>query len=181
VLRTLAETLSENLNDAFVAPFFFLSVAGPAGLWVYKAVSTLDSMWGYKTPRYKDFGWAAAKADDVLAFIPARLTGLAMIGAGALTGLNWRAAYDNILADSGKTDSPNAGWPMAAAAWLLGASMGGPAVYFGEVKDKPVLGPEGDWTLDKVRRLRSLVLATGLLAAAGLFLYFVMIWLASTR
>jgi adenosylcobinamide-phosphate synthase len=181
VLRTLAETLSENLNDAFVAPFFFLSVAGPAGLWVYKAVSTLDSMWGYKTPRYKEFGWAAAKTDDVLAFIPARLTALAMIGAGALMGLDWRSAYDNLLADSAKSESPNAGWPMAAAAWLVGGAMGGPAVYFGQLKEKPVIGPAGGWTLDKIRKLRSLVLASGLLAAAFLFLYFVLIRLASIR
>ncbi|MBN2140702.1 MAG: adenosylcobinamide-phosphate synthase CbiB [Desulfovibrionaceae bacterium] len=168
--RTLAETLSENLNDAFAAPFFFLVLFGVPGLWTYKAVSTLDSMWGYRTPEYARFGWASARADDVLAFVPARLTAGFMVLAGWLMGLNARAAFRNTRPDARKTESPNAGWPMAAAAWLCGASMGGPAVYFGQRREKPVLGPQGEWTSTRLAALLRLTTRAGLLAAAAILL-----------
>lgn len=178
--RTLAETISENLNDGFVGPFFYLAVLGPVWLWLYKTVSTLDSLWGYKTARYREFGWAAAKTEDVLSFIPARLTALVMIAAGWGLGLPWRQAYENLVADAGQCESPNAGWPMAAAAWLAGAAMGGPAVYDGERREKPVLGPaDTPWTLEKLRLLLRLALISGLVAAAGLSLYAVMLGLAA--
>jgi adenosylcobinamide-phosphate synthase len=176
--KVLAETASENLNDAFVAPFFFLVVTGPAGMWVYKTVSTMDSMWGYKTEEYRDFGFFAAKTDDVLAFIPARITAMIMMGAGRILGLNWRAAWDNVLKDAAKTESPNAGWPMSSAAWLLGATMGGKAVYFGEAKEKPVLGPEGElWSSLKIKRLLRLICFSGLICAVLLYIYFSIVWM----
>lgn len=178
--RALAETISENLSDGFVGPFFYLAVLGPVWLWLYKTVSTLDSLWGYKTERYREFGWAAAKTEDVLSFIPARLTALVMIAAGWGMGLPWRQAYENLVADAGQCESPNAGWPMAAAAWLAGASMGGPAVYFGERREKPVLGPaDAAWTMEKLRLLLRLAMVSGLVAAAGLSLYAVMLGLAA--
>ncbi|MGE4555474.1 MAG: adenosylcobinamide-phosphate synthase CbiB [Desulfovibrionaceae bacterium] len=169
--RALAESMSENLSDAFVAPFFFLCIAGPAGLWVQRAVSTMDSMWGYRTEKYSQLGWAAARLDDVFCFIPARLTSLAMLGAGALLGLDWRNGYDHVMDDAAKSESVNAGWPMATAAWLLGASMGGKDVYFGETKDKPVMGPEGEWTDMRLTRLLKLVVVSALISAAVLYLY----------
>lgn len=177
--KVLAETASENLNDAFVAPFFFLVVTGPAGMWVYKAVSTMDSMWGYKNEEYRDFGYFAARADDVLAFIPARITAMMMMAAGRMMNLNWRDAWDNLLKDASKTESPNAGWPMSCAAWLLGASMGGRAVYFGEEKEKPVLGPEGEvWSDLRIKRLLGLLGFTGVLCAILLYIYFSLVWIA---
>ncbi|WP_320170039.1 adenosylcobinamide-phosphate synthase CbiB [Maridesulfovibrio sp.] len=175
--KALAETTSENLNDGFVAPFFYLVVTGPAGMWVYKTVSTMDSMWGYKNEEFKEFGYFAAKVDDVLAFIPARITGLMMLAAGRLMKLDWQSAYANLITDANKTESPNAGWPMATAAWLLGAPMGGKAVYFGEEKEKPVIGPEtGDWSSLKLKRLGALVMTSSILAAILLDIYFVMVW-----
>lgn len=166
--RTLAETVSENLNDAFVAPFLYLALLGPAGMWAYKSVSTMDSMWGYKTERFAALGFAAAKADDVLAWLPARLTAGVMILAGALLGLDWRAALKRTPRDARTMESPNAGWSMAAAAWLCAAPMGGPAVYFGETKDKPRLGPEsGEWGRAELRRLLRLGAMVGLLAAGA--------------
>lgn len=143
VRQTLAETVSENLNDGFVAPMFYLAIFGPGGMWAYKAVSTMDSMWGYKTERFKDLGYAAAKTDDVLAFIPARITAWALLLIGKQRGLNYTEAKANFATDAAKMESPNAGWPMAAAAWLFGGQMGGNTVYFGEVKKKPILGPLG--------------------------------------
>ncbi|MFK4763236.1 adenosylcobinamide-phosphate synthase CbiB [Desulfobaculum sp. SPO524] len=163
----LAETLSENLNDGFVAPFFYLALGGPVALWVYKAVSTLDSMWGYMTPRYRQFGWAAARLDDVLAWAPARLTAVVMVLVAWCMGARTKGVWARIAADAGKSSSPNAGWPMAAAAWLIGASMGGPAIYFGQLKHKPQLGPKRlDWDTEATERLMRLVLLSGLACAA---------------
>jgi adenosylcobinamide-phosphate synthase len=165
--RTLAETVSENLSDGFFAPLFYLVLGGPALMWAYKAVSTMDSMWGYKTDRFRDLGRAAARTDDLLAFIPARLTALFLLGAGFLLRLPWRDAKSRLATDARKMESPNAGWPMAACAWLLQGSMGGPAVYFGEAKWKPNLGPEGqDWSPEKLKRLFRLALFAAFL---GLF------------
>ncbi len=166
--RTLAETMSENLCDGFTAPLFYLILGGPALMWAYKAVSTMDSMWGYKTERFRDLGWAAARADDILAYIPARLTALFLLAAGAVLRLPWREAARHIPAEARTMDSPNAGWPMSTCAWLLEGSMGGPAVYFGEPKMKPELGPRGqEWSLEKLKKLFRLMVFAALL---GLFL-----------
>jgi len=166
--RSLAESVAENVNDAFAAPFFWLVVAGPGGLWFYKAVSTMDSMWGYKTDTWREAGWACARADDVLAWLPARLTAFIMLAAGVILRMDWRSAYDNLLTDARKTESPNAGWPMAAAAWMVGARMGGPTLYSGQLKDKPRLGPDGDWSDGRLRRLTRLAWVTGVMS--GLFM-----------
>ncbi|WP_031483568.1 adenosylcobinamide-phosphate synthase CbiB [Maridesulfovibrio frigidus] len=176
--KALAETTSENLNDGFVAPFFYLVVAGPAGMWVYKTISTMDSMWGYKNEQYKEFGCFAAKADDILAFIPARITGFMMLAAGRILKLDWERTYENLLDDAAKTESPNAGWPMAAAAWLLGAQMGGKATYFGEEIEKPVIGPVGEWTSSKLKRLGTLMLYSAIMSAILLDIYFLLIWIS---
>lgn len=145
--KTLADTLSENLTDAFVAPFFWLLVGGPVGLWCYKAVSTADSMWGYTTPRWRWLGWAGARADDMLAWIPARLAALSLWLAHTLAVRRrpWRGVWPGLhtLARQARgMPSPNSGWPMTAAAWLCGARMAGPSVYFGVLASKPWLGPE---------------------------------------
>jgi adenosylcobinamide-phosphate synthase len=162
--RALAESVAENANDGFVAPLFYLALGGPGWLWVYKAISTADSMWGYRTARYARLGWFGARADDVLAFVPARLTAGAMWLAGGLFGIRRSGFWVNISRDARKSASPNAGWPMAAAAWLCGAGMGGPATYFGRRVMKPTLGPsEGAWDAGRQRLLRRLVLLSGLI------------------
>jgi adenosylcobinamide-phosphate synthase len=172
IRRALAETVSENLNDGFVAPFFWLLIFGPAGMWVYKTVNTLDSMWGYKTPECRDLGWAAARADDVMGFLPARITAFFMFLTGYLMNMSVSDKGEKVIRDAAKTDSPNAGWPMAAAAWLLEAAMGGKAVYFGEVKDKPVLGPEGKlWDNDMISTLIMLTMFSGIIGGIAMYLY----------
>lgn len=140
--RALAETLAENFNDGFVAPFFWLLLGGPAALWGYKAVSTMDSMWGYRTEQWRDLGRACARLDDVLAWLPARLVAFFLWLAAPLAKVRggWQG-FGPMARDARSMESPNAGWPMSAAAWLHGAPMGGPTPYFGVVKDKPVLGP----------------------------------------
>ena len=164
--RTLAETVSENLNDGFVAPLFYLALFGPGGMWAYKVVSTMDSMWGYRTEQYRDLGRGAAKTDDFLAWIPARITARIMLFAGKRLGLDHSTAKARYALDAAKIESPNAGWPMAAAAWLVRGQMGGPTVYFGEMKDKPVLGPVGEnWDRKKIWALIRLCQSTGSKAA----------------
>lgn len=179
--RAVAESLAENFNDAFVAPLFWLCVGGPVGLWAYKAVSTMDSMWGYRTPEWEGLGKAAARLDDGLAFVPARLSALLlwMAGTGASVPGVWPGAA-TVRRQAAGMASPNAGWPMAAAAWLHGAPMGGPTVYHGTVVDKPRLGPGpdaeavygerfGPWDGPRTRSLLRHLLAAGV-AAAGLAL-----------
>lgn len=164
--RAVAESVAENANDAFVAPLFWLAVGGPAGLWAYKAVSTADSMWGYRTVRHGRLGWFGARADDVLAYVPARLTALGMWLAARLLGMGGNAPFGAIARDARKSASPNAGWPMAAGAWLCNAGMGGQTVYAGILVDKPIMGPSGRrWDAKRFSALRRLVLATGLLVA----------------
>ncbi len=140
---SLAETLAENFNDAFCAPLFYLSFLGPAGLWIYKAVSTADSMWGYKNEHFERLGKVAARVDDILAWVPARISAfLFVICAALLPGGKFSLGsvgviWGKIAKDAGRAESPNAGWCMAAAAHALGIRLGGPARYFGEMKDKP--------------------------------------------
>ena len=164
--RALAESVAENANDAFIAPLFWLALGGPAGLWAYKAVSTADSMWGYRTPRYALLGNFAARADDVLAWLPARLTAAAMWLAARLGGFGGNVAFTAVRRDAKKSASPNAGWPMAAAAWLCDAGMGGEAMYFGVRVCKPAMGPVGQrWNAARYARLGRLVLLSGLIVA----------------
>ena len=161
--RTLAETVSENFCDAFVAPFFYLCLGGAPLLWFYKAISTMDSMWGYKTQRFKHLGWAGARADDLLTWVPARLSAWALILSAALMGLPTAGARANLKADAARMASPNAGWPMSAAAWLCGASMGGRAVYFGQEVEKPLLGPaDCVWEAQSFKTLLNLIIISSI-------------------
>ena len=135
-VRTAAlETLAENLSDGVIAPLFWFAILGTPGMLAYKMVNTLDSMIGYKTERYKDFGCWAAHIDDVANYIPARLTALLMViavGKPQLTGFVWRNGRNHA--------SPNSGWPEAALAGILDCRFGGPHYYFGQLFDKPYIG-----------------------------------------
>lgn len=172
--KSLAESLAENVGDGVAAPLFWLALAGPAGLWCYKAVSTMDSMWGYTTPRWINLGWACARLDDILAYIPARLGAVFLYLAalalrerpGPMSLKNWFA----LMREGGQMESPNSGLPMAVAAWLHGAGMGGPTVYFGEVKEKPLIGPQGAaWDGARIRALIRQIRLAGVLLAAFLY------------
>ena len=135
-VRTAAlETLAENLSDGVVAPLFWLAIAGTPGMLAYKMVNTLDSMIGYRTERYKDFGCWAAHIDDVANYIPARLTALLMVVAsGRLRLLSFVKKYGR------NHVSPNSGYPEAALAGILDCRFGGSHYYFGEKFDKPYIG-----------------------------------------
>ncbi len=140
ILRAVIETMSENLSDGVIAPLFYLALGGPALAMAYKAASTIDSMIGYKNERYRDFGWFGARLDDVANYIPARITALSLVAAAAVLRLDYRSAWRVWRRDARKHDSPNAGHPEAAMAGALHVRLGGPSVYFGKIKEKPVLG-----------------------------------------
>ena len=135
-VRTAAlETLAENLSDGVIAPLFWFALLGTPGMLAYKMVNTLDSMIGYRTERYKDFGCWAAHIDDVANYIPARLTALLMvIASGRLSLLKF------VWKNGSKHASPNSGYPEAALAGILNCRFGGPHYYFGELFDKPFIG-----------------------------------------
>lgn len=133
VAAAALESLAESFNDGVVAPVFWFLIAGLPGLFVYKAVNTADSMIGHREERWRAFGWAAARADDVMNLIPARL-------AGALIVLCGRGGWRIMWRDAPKHASPNAGWPESAMAGALQVRLGGPARYDDVVHDRAVLG-----------------------------------------
>ncbi|MBK1663137.1 cobalamin biosynthesis protein [Rhodospirillum rubrum] len=140
--RGALESLAENFSDGVVAPVFWFVLFGLPGLLAYKMINTMDSMIGHRTPRLRAFGWAAARLDDGVNLIPARLSGLLLIAA-ALTK-PWaeaRAALAIMLRDARKHRSPNAGWPEGAMAGALGLRLSGPRAYKGEApRDEPYVG-----------------------------------------
>ncbi len=140
IWRALVETVSENTSDGVIAPLFYLMIGGPPLSLAYKAVNTLDSMVGYKNERYIRFGWASARFDDVVNFIPARITGLMMILAAPFFGLSGPNALQIMLRDGRNHTSPNSGVPEAAAAGALGVRLGGRSWYFGKPVVKPTIG-----------------------------------------
>jgi adenosylcobinamide-phosphate synthase len=137
VSRAAIESAAENLSDGVIAPAFWFLIAGLPGLMLYKITNTADSMIGHRTPRHEQFGWAAARFDDLLNLIPARLTAL-------LIGLTHGWADPRpILRDAPLHRSPNAGWPEAAMAVVLNIALSGPRAYHGEMRDYPWVWPEG--------------------------------------
>ena len=132
VCRAAIESLAENYGDAVVAPLFWYLVAGLPGLAVCKAVNTLDSMIGHRGARYGDFGWASARCDDLVHWLPARLAGLvAALAATLLKGADAGQALAAMRRDAPRHRSPNAGWPEAAFAGALGLAIAGPRSYGG--------------------------------------------------
>ncbi len=140
VIKATIETVAENTTDGIIAPLLFLFIGGPVLAMAYKGVSTLDSMVGYKNEKYIDFGWASAKMDDVLNFIPARLAGFIMVLASAVMRFNYRESLTILLRDHDKHKSPNSAWTEAAAAGALNIQLGGTHTYFGKEIVKPTIG-----------------------------------------
>lgn len=165
IYRACIETVAENTTDGVVAPLFYAALAGPAGMWVYKAINTLDSMVGYKNARYRRFGAASARADDIANYIPARLTWLLLALGALLSGAQSRKAVLVGWRDGRKHPSPNAGWSEAAMAGALGVQLGGPATYQGVVSEKPLLGdPGAPPSIDKATQAIRIMLVASWLA-----------------
>lgn len=150
--KAAIETYAENLSDGVIAPLFYLLCFGIVGLFVYKAINTLDSMIGYRNERYERFGKFAAKLDDVANFIPARITALLI----ALLFLS-KEAFLKFYSFGKQHESPNAGLPISAMSLSLGVALGGPTSYFGKIKEKPYFG-NGQKEITQEELKRSLTL-----------------------
>ena len=170
VARGAIESIAENFSDGVVAPLFWYALAGLPGLLALKAVNTLDSMIGHRTERYRHFGAAAARLDDLVNWLPARLAGLYFVAAafllpGASGGGAWRA----MIRDAGRHRSPNAGWQEAAVAGALGFALAGPRRYRHETVDDAWMGEGRDQLdADDIRRSLHLYITAGTLVALTL-------------
>lgn len=142
--RATVETVAENTVDGVTAPLFFAVLFGPVGAMVYKAANTLDSTFGYKNETYIRFGWCAAKFDDLVNYIPARLTAYGMAMASLLMGLNARNTLRILSRDGRKHPSPNSGLCESAMAGAMNIQLGGMSSYFGKPCEKPLLGDPGE-------------------------------------
>ncbi|MCH2076247.1 MAG: adenosylcobinamide-phosphate synthase CbiB [Rhodobacteraceae bacterium] len=142
VARSAIESAAENLSDGVTAPLFWLAIGGLPGMIAYKAINTADSMIGYRTPRHEEFGWAAARLDDLVNLIPARLTALLiLLTQGGLR--HWR----EVRREAPLHRSPNAGWPESALARSQGIALSGPRTYEGELRDFPFVNGSGKRSL----------------------------------
>jgi adenosylcobinamide-phosphate synthase len=169
VSRAAVESLAENFSDGVVAPVFWLAVAGLPGLAAYKAINTADSMIGHRSERYRAFGWASARLDDLVNLPASRLTALLLVvAAGLVPGASARGAGRAVWRDARRHRSPNAGWPEAAMAGALGFALAGPRSYGGVTVVDAIMGSGGRRALEAAdirRALRLYWVADGLLAA----------------
>jgi adenosylcobinamide-phosphate synthase len=176
VARAAIESLAENFSDAIVAPVFWMVIGGLPGVALYKAINTADSMIGHRTPRYADFGWAAARLDDLVNLPAARFTALLLVAAAALgrdtsPGAAWRA----VRRDAAFHRSPSAGYPEAAVAGALDLALAGPRAYGGRQVEDAFIGDGRDADARDIRRALALyrfadAILIALLAAANLIL-----------
>jgi len=140
ILRAVVETIAENMSDGVVAPILYAGLFGAPFAFVYKAVNTMDSMFGYKNDKYRDFGFFPAKLDDIFNYIPARITGYLIIIAAFILKLDYKNSYKIYSRDKNNHSSPNSAHPEAAVAGALGLKLGGANYYFGKLVEKPTIG-----------------------------------------
>jgi adenosylcobinamide-phosphate synthase len=162
IARACVESVAENTSDAVVAPLLWGAVAGIPGLLGYRAANTLDAMIGHRTARYRRFGWAAARLDDLLNWVPARITGLIATVLAPLVGGTSPPAFRAMARDAGRHPSPNAGVVEAAFAGALGVQLGGRNVYEGKAEDRGLLGEGRPVQVGDVARAVRLADAVGL-------------------
>nr|WP_240757578.1 cobalamin biosynthesis protein [Nakamurella flava] len=167
IARATVESVAENTSDAVVAPLLWGAVAGVPGLLGYRAVNTLDAMIGHRSPRYSRFGWAAARLDDVVNVVPARLAAALTAAAAPVVRGRPTRALRAVRRDAHRHPSPNAGPVEAAFAGALGVQLGGVNVYHGVVEDRGTLGDGPAPTVDDIGRARRLARWVGIASAAA--------------
>ncbi|WP_368247619.1 adenosylcobinamide-phosphate synthase CbiB [Clostridium perfringens] len=140
IVRAVVETVAENMSDGIIAPLLFAGIGGAPLAFLYKAVNTCDSMFGYKNDKYKDFGFFSAKLDDVFNYIPARLTAYLIVISSFILRLNCKDSFKIYKRDRYNHSSPNSAHPEAAVAGALGIRLGGANYYFGKLVEKPTIG-----------------------------------------
>ena len=166
VVKAAVETVAENTTDGVVSSMVFAAIGGPVLLWGFKAASTLDSMVGYMDEKYRDIGWFSARLDDVLNFVPARITACLMCLAAYLTGMDGKNAVRIVRRDHANHKSPNCAWSEAAAAGAMRLQLGGTHTYFGKPVEKPTIG-DNDRPAERgdISRANALLYVTSALAA----------------
>ena len=142
IVKAAVETVAENTTDGVIAPIMWAALGGPIALWGFKAASTLDSMVGYMDEKYRDIGWSSARLDDVLNYIPARITAVLMCAAAFLARFDAKNAWRIVRRDHANHKSPNCAWSEAAAAGALHIQLGGTHMYFGKPVEKPTIGDD---------------------------------------
>ena len=179
VAKAAVETVAENASDGVIAPLIFLAIGGaPLGIF-YKAANTMDSMVGYQNDRYRYFGTCAARWDDVLNFIPARLAGALMCLAAPLVGQDGRNAWRILRRDRLNHKSPNSAHTEAAAAGALRVQLAGSSYYFGKLVEKPTIGDDlRPVEAEDIRRANRLMFATAFLSLALVCVPYLILWLA---
>ena len=179
VAKAAVETVAENASDGVIAPLLFLAIGGaPLGIF-YKAANTMDSMVGYQNDRYRYFGTCAARWDDVLNFIPARLAGALMCLAAPLVGQDGRNAWRIFRRDRLNHKSPNSAHTEAAAAGALRVQLAGSSYYFGKLVEKPTIGDDlRPVEAEDIRRANRLMFATAFLSLALVCIPYLILWLA---
>jgi adenosylcobinamide-phosphate synthase len=176
VTRAAVESVAESIVDGVTAPLFYAIIAGPTGAMAYRAINTLDSIFGYKDEEHRAFGWASARLDDMANYVPARLTGPLIVLAALLLRMRAGESWRIMWRDARQHSSPNAGYPESAVAGALGVQLGGLNYYFGQPSERPTIGdPERELRPADIERAISLArtasmlfLAIGLLGRAGL-------------
>jgi adenosylcobinamide-phosphate synthase len=167
VTRAAIESTAENFSDGIVAPVFWLALLGLPGLIAYKAINTADSMIGHRTDRYIDFGWAAARLDDLVNLVPARISGVLVALAAPVARSSIVTSFRTMFRDARHHRSPNAGWPESAMAGALGIALSGPRVYAEGVANEPYLNADGRMAApDDIRRALNVYAAACALEAA---------------
>ena len=164
IIRAAVETVAENTSDGITAPLFYMGIGGAVGGFFYKSVNTMDSMIGYKDEKYADIGRFAAKLDDVLNYIPSRLTALLMVIAAPICGLDGRNAFRIWKRDRRKHASPNSAQTESACAGALHVRLAGDAYYFGKLHKKPCIGDDDrQIEADDIRRANLLMYVSAVL------------------
>jgi len=174
ISRGAVETVAENIVDAIISPLFYAAIGGAPLAFVYRAANTLDSVVGYKNERYQHLGWASARFDDVLNYIPARLTGLLLVAVSMVSNLDWRGCWRTIRRDARLHPSPNSGIPEAGIAGALGIQLGGTNYYQGIASHRAKMGePTRPISPEDIRRtvdVMKIISVLSLLFFAGVVL-----------
>jgi len=167
VIKATVETVAENTSDGIIAPLFYLFIGGVPLMMMYKAVNTMDAMIGYKSDKYIDFGYFAAKLDDLMNLIPARITAALLVVSAFVLKLDDMRAIDAIIKDAKKHASPNAGYPESAVAGALNIQLGGPSYYHGKLYDKASLGePMREIEIVDIKKAQKMMIIAALFAVA---------------
>ena len=171
IVRGTVETVAENTSDGVTAPMFWAWIGGAPFALLYRAINTCDSMVGYKNDKYSEFGWASARMDDVVNWIPSRLTGFIMLWANRPQKTKVKKTWNILFRDAKKHPSPNSGWCEAAAAAILGVQLGGVNTYKGIVSNRALMG-------DPLYQLeRNDIIKMNLILSRTTFLFLLILWL----